>query len=69
MNCTNTIQAPDGRIISVSEQIMPDGSWVATHQDVTEQRKLESQRATLAAEDQRRAMVESAIHGSPGWMP
>ncbi len=61
LNQTHVIQSPDGRTISVSEQTMPDGSWVATHQDVTEQRKLESQRATLAAEGQRRAMIESAI--------
>jgi PAS domain S-box-containing protein len=61
LNGTQIIESPDGRQISVSENNMPDGSWVATHQDVTEQRKLESQRATLAAEGQRRATVESAI--------
>jgi PAS domain S-box-containing protein len=61
LNGTHNITAPDGRTISVSEQNMPDGSWVATHQDVTEQQKLENQRVTLAAEGQRRAMIESAI--------
>jgi PAS domain S-box-containing protein len=61
-NGTHVVQASDGRMISVSEQHMPDGSWVATHEDVTEQRKLENQRATLAAEGQRRATVESAIN-------
>lgn len=63
LNQTHVVQSPDGRSISVSEQIMPDGSWVATHQDVTEERKLEGQRATLAAEGQRRATIESAIAG------
>ena len=58
---TQIFQAADGRTISVSEQMMPDGWWVATHQDVTEQHKLESQRATLAAEGQRRSTIESAI--------
>jgi PAS domain S-box-containing protein len=60
-NGTHIMQAPDGRMISISEQHIADGSWVATHEDVTEQRKFENQRATLAAESQRRAMVESAI--------
>jgi PAS domain S-box-containing protein len=60
-NGTHIMQSPDGRMISVSEQHIADGSWVATHEDVTEQRKFENQRATLAAESQRRAMVESAI--------
>jgi PAS domain S-box-containing protein len=60
-NGTHIMQSPDGRMISISEQHIADGSWVATHEDVTEQRKFENQRATLAAESQRRAMVESAI--------
>ena len=58
---THTFTLPNGRVIAVSEQPMPDGSWVATHQDVTEQQSLETQRATLQAEEQRRAAVEGAI--------
>ena len=32
---------PDGRIIRISEQPMDGGGWVATHEDVTEQRRAE----------------------------
>jgi len=55
------ITSVKGRVIAVTEQPMPDGSWVATHQDVTEQQRLEQERATHAAEEQRRALIESAI--------
>ncbi|ARP97722.1 PAS-domain containing protein [Pseudorhodoplanes sinuspersici] len=57
-----------GRVIAVTEQPMPDGSWVATHQDVTEQQKLEQERATHAVEEQRRALIESAITSFRGSM-
>lgn len=51
----------DGRRISLAEQALPDGSWVATHDDVTEQYGAEQQRAALQLQDQRRASVEEAI--------
>jgi methyl-accepting chemotaxis protein len=51
----------DGRVIAVSEQPMPDGSWVATHQDVTEQQQIEKERAAHALTEKRRAIIESAI--------
>ena len=34
------IEASDGRIVNVVNQPMASGGWVATHEDVTEQRKL-----------------------------
>ncbi len=58
---TQTFTTHTGRVIAISEQPMPDGSWVATHQDVTEQHSIEKERATHAAEEKRRAMIESAI--------
>ncbi|KAB2878395.1 MAG: hypothetical protein F9K38_11550 [Pseudorhodoplanes sp.] len=51
----------DGRTISVAEQPMSDGGWVATHEDVTKHYHLEQERAAMSAGDQRRATVESAI--------
>jgi diguanylate cyclase (GGDEF)-like protein len=33
-------QLPDGRFILVSNRIMPDGGWIATHDDVTEREGL-----------------------------
>jgi methyl-accepting chemotaxis protein len=58
---TQTFTTGDGRVISVSEQPMPDGSWVATHQDVTEQQLFEKERATHALLEKRRTVVEGAI--------
>ena len=52
----------DGRLISVTESPMPDGSWGATHEDITEQRALEQQRATMQAHEERRTALESAIN-------
>jgi methyl-accepting chemotaxis protein len=49
------------RRIALSERLLPDGSWVATHEDVTEQYKLEQMRTAMQAQDQRRATIEAAI--------
>jgi methyl-accepting chemotaxis protein len=51
----------DGRRISLSESPLPDGSWVATHEDVTEQYAAEQQRVAMQAQDQRRTNLEAAI--------
>ncbi len=50
----------DGRIIAVSEQPTEEG-WLATHQDVTEQRRDEQKQAEHQALEQRRARMDSAI--------
>jgi len=39
---THTHQFDDGRIIAVGYHPMPDGGWVATHEDVTEPRRIEA---------------------------
>jgi PAS domain S-box-containing protein len=52
----------DGRQISLSESILPDGSWVVTHEDVTKQRDAEREHAEMRAQQARRAEVEAAIH-------
>ncbi len=38
------VQLPDGRMISVTNAPAPNGGWVSTHEDVTEQRRLERER-------------------------
>lgn len=55
------VQLPNGRTISLAERIMPDGGWVATHEDITEQRQLEKQRDAMATQEERRAAVDEAI--------
>ena len=41
----------DGRSIVVKHQPMADGGWVATHEDITEQRRVEAQIAYMAHHD------------------
>jgi len=45
------IQLPDGRIIDIHRRSLPDGGWVCTHEDVTEQRRAAHQIAYLANHD------------------
>jgi diguanylate cyclase (GGDEF)-like protein len=35
------VELKDGRIIAIHHQPMPDGGWVATHEDITERRRAE----------------------------
>ena len=51
----------DGRHIALAEQPLADGSWVATHDDVTELYHVERQRADMKAKEDRRATIEEAI--------
>jgi len=57
----NVVQLDDGRTISISEQPLPDGSWVTTHEDITQWQIMEHQRADMAANEQRRLQTDSAI--------
>ena len=55
------VKSADGRTILVSNRPMADGGWVATHEDITERRDAEAERAAMAEQQQRRAMIEQAI--------
>jgi diguanylate cyclase (GGDEF)-like protein len=44
------VELEDGRIIAIHHQPMPDGGWVATHEDITERRRAEE--ALRAAKQQ-----------------
>jgi methyl-accepting chemotaxis protein len=54
-------ERPGGIFISVSSRPMPDGGWVATHQDITERRRQDREREGLAVQERRRATVDAAI--------
>jgi len=41
----------DGRVIAISHEPMPDGGWVATFEDITEQRRIEAQIRFMAQHD------------------
>ena len=56
-----TVELPDGRSILVVNSPLPGGGWVATHEDVTERRQSEQQRAAYVEQQQRRTVLEGAI--------
>ena len=55
------VPASDGRIVLARNEPLPDGGWVSTHEDVTEQRHAESERAAIRDQEQRRAVIDAAI--------
>ena len=56
-----TVNASDGRIVHVINHPMPDGGWVATHEDVTEQRQLLKERDDIAEQQRRRGTIDAII--------
>jgi diguanylate cyclase (GGDEF)-like protein/PAS domain S-box-containing protein len=56
---TKLVALPDGRCISVTNQRMPGGGWVATHSNVTEQRNAERER------DRTRAFLDTIVDHVP----
>ncbi len=56
------LKSADGkRDIVLINRPMPDGGWVATHDDVTDRRGADTERAALEEQRQRRARIEQAI--------
>ncbi|MBI2713969.1 MAG: PAS-domain containing protein [Rhizobiales bacterium] len=55
------VQASDGRIVLAKNGPLPGGGWISTHEDVTEQRKVEQERAANRDQEQRRATIDTAI--------
>src|SRR5579883_1458881 len=47
----DTIRLRDGRIIEVTNEPMPGGGWVATHDDITERQRSEARIARMARHD------------------
>ncbi len=48
-------------MVAVINRPMADGGWVGTHEDITERRDAERERASMQEQQQRRAMIEQAI--------
>jgi methyl-accepting chemotaxis protein len=55
------VQASDGRIVLAKNEPLGDGGWVSTHEDVTEQRRAEEERAAIRDQEQRRTAIDTAI--------
>jgi diguanylate cyclase (GGDEF)-like protein len=48
---TQFLELGDGRTIAIVRQLLPNGGWVATHEDVTERRQQEMKIAHMARHD------------------
>jgi len=57
----NEVKSPSGRIISVINRAMPKGGWVGSHEDITDRREAERERAAMSRQQQQRAMIDAAI--------
>jgi methyl-accepting chemotaxis protein len=55
------VTAADGRIVYARNEPLAEGGWIATHEDVTEQRRAEEERAAMQAESRRRSAIDAAI--------
>ncbi len=55
------VQASDGRVVLAKNEPMPNGGWVSTHEDVTEQRRAEEERVAIRDQDARRSLIDGAI--------
>lgn len=53
------IEIPDGRVIRTVHQPVPDGTWVATHEDITIQRRAEQER------DRNREFLDLVVDNIP----
>lgn len=58
---TAEVKSPDGRMISVINRAMAGGGWVGSHDDITEQREAESERAIMQKQQELRARIDQAI--------
>jgi diguanylate cyclase (GGDEF)-like protein/PAS domain S-box-containing protein len=57
-----TVELADGRVIRICRQAMPGGAWVATHEDITAQRRSEQALAEARARAERAQHDAQAAH-------
>ena len=55
------VTTPDGRVLLIKNCGMPGGGWVGSHDNITDQRNAELERASIQKQQDRRAMIERAI--------
>ncbi len=55
------IEASDGRKVHAINEPMPGGGWVSTHEDVTEQLRLQQQNDSMAEQQKRRGFIDGVI--------
>jgi methyl-accepting chemotaxis protein len=57
----NEVKSTDGRTMSIINRPTTGGGWVATHEDITERRDAERERASMQEQQQQRSRIEQAI--------
>jgi methyl-accepting chemotaxis protein len=55
------VRSNRGRLLLVKNHPMQGGGWIGTHEDITDRREAEEQRATVQQQEARRVAVENAI--------
>jgi methyl-accepting chemotaxis protein len=55
------VKSKGGRLLLVTNHPMRGGGWIGTHEDITERRQAEEERAAMQHQEERRAVVENAI--------
>ena len=45
------VELRDGQVIAIHDRPLPDGGWVATHEDITERRRIEERMVFMARHD------------------
>jgi methyl-accepting chemotaxis protein len=55
------VRSFDNRLVLVMNHPMKGGGWIGTHEDITERRDAERERAAMHEQQQRRAMIDQAI--------
>jgi methyl-accepting chemotaxis protein len=58
---TAEVRAPDGRLLQISNQGLPGGGWVGSHEDITARREAEREREALQVQSKRREAIDAAI--------
>lgn len=58
---TAEVRSPGGKLIMVINRAMPGGGWVGSHDDITERRDAELERASIQEQQGRRAVIDQAI--------
>lgn len=58
---TTEVKSPGGRTIAVINRAMPQGGWVGSHEDITERREAERERAAMSQQQEQRTRIEQAI--------
>src|ERR1039458_10731837 len=55
------VKSKGGHLLLVTNHPIKGGGWIGTHEDITERRQAEQQRATMQHQEERRAVIEDAI--------